>query len=143
MKKIAILIAVCLGIFVFAPTTIVIAETPQESVCKGVGFTGGSCDNDATSNSVQDVVELVVNTLSIIIGVASVVMIIIGGFKYITAAGDSNSINSAKNTILYAIIGLVVAALAQVIVQVVLRETEKVTYQHRELRMVIHPEDVS
>jgi hypothetical protein len=47
-------------------------------------------------------------------------MIIIGGLKYITSSGDSNNITSAKNTILYAIIGLVVVALAQFIVKFVL-----------------------
>jgi hypothetical protein len=51
-------------------------------------------------------------------------MIIIGGLKYVTSAGDSNSITSAKNTILYAIIGIIIAASAQFLVQFVLRRTD-------------------
>jgi len=47
-------------------------------------------------------------------------MIIIGGFKYVTSGGDSTKISSAKSTIFYALIGLVVVALAQVIVRLVL-----------------------
>jgi hypothetical protein len=47
-------------------------------------------------------------------------MIIIGGFKYITSGGDSNNVSSAKNTILYAIIGLIIVALAQTIVRFIL-----------------------
>jgi hypothetical protein len=58
----------------------------------------------------------------VIVGVAAVIMIIIGGFRYITSSGDSASVNSAKNTILYAIIGLVIVALAQVIVRFVLNQ---------------------
>jgi hypothetical protein len=47
-------------------------------------------------------------------------MIIIGGFQYITSSGDSGKVGTAKNTILYAIIGLVIVALAQFIVRFVL-----------------------
>jgi hypothetical protein len=44
-------------------------------------------------------------------------MLIFGGLKYITSGGESSNISAAKNTILFAIIGLIVVALAQVIVQ--------------------------
>jgi hypothetical protein len=47
-------------------------------------------------------------------------MIIYGGFRYITSGGESGSISSAKNTILYAIIGLIIVALAQFIVKFIL-----------------------
>jgi hypothetical protein len=52
--------------------------------------------------------------------VVAVIMIIVGGLKYITSGGDSGNITSAKNTILYAIVGLIVVALAQIIVRFVL-----------------------
>jgi hypothetical protein len=55
-----------------------------------------------------------------VVGVVSVIMIIIGGFKYIISSGDSANVTSAKNTILYAIIGLVVVLLAQIIVRFVI-----------------------
>jgi hypothetical protein len=72
--------------------------------------------------SINSVIAAVVNVLSIVIGVVSVIMIMVGGFKYVTSNGDSNSVSSAKNTILYAIIGIVVAALAQVLVNFVLKK---------------------
>jgi hypothetical protein len=50
-------------------------------------------------------------------------MIIIGGFRYITSGGDSGSVSSAKNTVLYAIVGLIIVALAQVIVRFVLSKS--------------------
>jgi hypothetical protein len=50
-------------------------------------------------------------------------MLIIGGFRYITSGGNSEGIGKAKNTIIYAIIGLIIVALAQIIVQFVLNKT--------------------
>lgn len=83
-------------------------------------------DPDATtsdpSERVNSTIRLVINVFSLIVGVISVIMIIIGGLKYITSGGDSGNITGAKNTILYAIIGLVVVALAQVVVKFVLQK---------------------
>lgn len=84
---------------------------------------GTNCDpgnpNEGTQK-IQDIVTTVINIFSVIVGIVAVIMIIWGGFKYITSGGDSGNITSAKNTIIYAIIGLVVVALAQFLVQFVL-----------------------
>jgi hypothetical protein len=71
---------------------------------------------DATTR-INDIVHTIVNLLSAIVGIVAVIMIIVGGFRYITSGGNDTSVTSAKNTILYAIIGLVVVALAQLIVR--------------------------
>lgn len=68
------------------------------------------------SADVNDIIMIVVNVLLFVIGLISVIMIIIGGIMYSTSAGDSGAITKAKNTILYAVIGLVVALLAFAIV---------------------------
>ena len=81
-------------------------------------MTGGSCEGGDTD--INKVIQQVINILSIIVGVIAVIMIIIGGLRYITSGGDSNNISGAKNTIIYAVIGLVVVAMAQVIVRFVL-----------------------
>jgi len=52
--------------------------------------------------------------------VAAVIMIIVGGFRYITSGGDSTRVGGAKNTLIYAIVGLIIVALAQAIVHFVL-----------------------
>jgi Type IV secretion system pilin len=54
----------------------------------------------------------ITNLLLFIIGAIAVVMLIIGGIRYVVSSGDQNAVTSAKNTILYAIIGIVVAFLA-------------------------------
>ncbi len=61
-----------------------------------------------------------VNTLLFIVGVASVIMIIIGGLRYVFSGGDPKNTTAAKDTILYAVIGVVVAALAYAIVNFVI-----------------------
>jgi len=103
----------------FAAPSMAFASTPQEEVCKGVG--AGSGTGSCTSSiSLTTVIRNIIRIFSIIIGIVAVIMIMVGGFKYITAAGDTANVTSAKHTILYAIIGLVVAALAQIIVWFVL-----------------------
>lgn len=62
----------------------------------------------------------VIGTLLLLIGIVAVIYIIIGGYKYITANGDASKIGSAKNTIMYAVIGLVVAMAAYAIVTFVI-----------------------
>jgi hypothetical protein len=111
---------------VFAVTalvpTVAYAQTAKESICKGAGLAGGgSADcTPGAGPTVDSVIAAAINLISLVVGVIAVIMIIIGGLKYIMSSGDSNNINSAKNTILYAIIGLVVVAFAQIIVKFVL-----------------------
>jgi hypothetical protein len=95
----------------------------DEGVGKGVALTdpNGQCNDDGEgSNSFAGVIRNIINIFSIVVGAVSVIMIIIGGFRYIISNGDSNGVSGAKNTILYAIVGLVIVLFAQVIVRFVL-----------------------
>lgn len=65
------------------------------------------------------VFNTITNVLLFIIGAVSVIMLIIGGIRYTVSGGDSAAVTSAKNTILYAIVGIVVALLAYAIVNFV------------------------
>lgn len=101
------------------------AETSKEALCQGVGLSGTStnCQPKDGQPTVDSTIEDVINIISILVGVISVIMIMIGGLKYVTSAGDSSKVSSAKDTILYAVIGLVVVALSQIIVQFVISRT--------------------
>ena len=68
---------------------------------------------------VKSTVGSIVNWLLFAIGAIAVIMIVWGGIKFATSAGDSNKVTAAKNTILYAVIGLAVAVLAFAIVNFV------------------------
>ena len=85
-----------------------------------VSDTGATCTGDSTNNTLQSITTTVVNLLSLVVGLISVIFLIFGAFKYITSGGDSGKVTSAKNTILYALIGLVIVSIAQVVVKVVL-----------------------
>jgi hypothetical protein len=76
--------------------------------------------NGDASDKVTNIIKTIINIVSVVVGVIAVIMIVFGGLKYITSGGESSNISSAKNTIIYAIIGLVVVALAQFIVRFVL-----------------------
>ena len=78
------------------------------------------------------VFKQVTNTILYIVGIIAVIMLIIGGIKYVVSGGDSKKVTDAKNTVLYAIIGLVIAFLAFAIVNFVITalpssETEEQT----------------
>lgn len=92
----------------------------RSGVCEGISQAGdGSCEETDGENNFGTIAKRVINIFSIVVGAVSVIMIIIGGFRYIISGGDSNSVTGAKNTIMYAIIGLVIVLFAQIIVRFV------------------------
>lgn len=102
------------------------ATSPQTTFAQGIykGCNGVSAQNsklcgEKNSASINKLITSIVNVLLMIVGVVAVIMIIIGGIKYVTSAGDAAKATSAKNTILYAVVGLVIAAFAYAIVNFV------------------------
>lgn len=117
------------GVGVPVPAHAALFDNPKAQVCEGLNAgaknsdgTPVACDK-AANKGVSGILRTALNLISLAVGVIAVIMIIVGGLKYITSQGDSNSINSAKDTLLYAVVGLVVVLLAQVIVQFVLGRT--------------------
>jgi hypothetical protein len=86
---------------------------------KGVNQIGGT----GAGNTAADFTGLITNIINIllfVIGAVAVIMIIIGGLRYVTSGGDTASTKAARDTILYAVIGLVIAIMAYAIVNFVL-----------------------
>lgn len=105
------------------------ASLPNGS--SGSGSSGSNidaCDSSSGSNTnaLTSLAKKVITWFSILVGAASVFMIIYGGFRYITSGGESGRVGAAKNSLLYAIVGLVIVALAQVIVHFVLNQASQV-----------------
>jgi len=99
----------------------------QAEVCQGVSVISGNSSNNCRSfsssgSSIDGVISFGLNLFSGIVGVVAIIMIIIGGVKYVTSGGSSEKTTSAKDTILYSIIGLIIVALAQIIVKFVLHK---------------------
>ena len=103
------------------------ASDTQKNICGGaeLQLNAADCDKSTTgsTSTIENLIRDIVNILSIIVGIVAVIMIIYGGFRYVTSSGDSGNITTAKNIIVYSIIGLIIAALAQVIVKFVLSKT--------------------
>lgn len=90
----------------------------SQAACDGLALTGETCtdDPDIANSSISTVVGTIVDILSIIVGAVSVIMIIIGGLRYVVSNGDPQKVTAARQTILYAVVGLVIVIFAQVIV---------------------------
>lgn len=101
------------------------AATPEEELCAGSGgtFTGGKCVQSGGGPGLFEdggVVRNIINVLIFLVGVIAVIMLIIGAIRYATSAGDANATKGAKDTILYAIVGIVVAFAAFALVNFVI-----------------------
>lgn len=111
---------------VAVPAVVMAQPNIQESLCGGVNLTTDptACTQEGNENApLNNIITLVINVFSVIVGFIAIVMMIYGGFKYITSSGDSGNVTAAKNTIMYALIGLIIVALAQIIVRFVLAKS--------------------
>ena len=120
MKKTLIALSLVLSFGLVAPAILpnnnqVAYADAKTQIQRGLKAAGG--DTKDTSGTL---ITKVINVMLFIIGVLSVIMIVYGGILYVISAGDSGRVSKAKNTIMYAIVGLVVALLAYAIVNFVI-----------------------
>jgi hypothetical protein len=102
----------------------------SQGLCQGINSatttdatpSNAGCDTSSGSTNLTSIAREVINIFSIIVGIVAVIMIIVGGFRYVTSGGASDKVGGAKNTLIYAIIGLIIVALAQAIVHFVLNQ---------------------
>ena len=116
MKKLSTIIislAVLVGVAVLVPHYDVLASSADTIQ------SGANTVSSGDSTTLQAQFKNVANILLYLLGAIAVIMIIYGGIRYVTSGGDSSSIKAAKDTILYSVIGLVVAILAYAIVNFV------------------------
>ena len=77
-------------------------------------------DTPTGNKSVMDIVKNVINVVLGLVGIVAVVVIIIGGFTFLTSQGDAAKVAKGRNTLLYGVVGMVIAILAFAIVNFVL-----------------------
>jgi hypothetical protein len=128
LSKISLTFVAFFGVF-FLTTGVVAAQQVttdiQNGLCSGANLqfttSAASCATDRSAiTRVNNIIHRIVNLLSVLVGVVAVIMIIVGGLRYVTSGGSDSSVSAAKNTILYAVIGLVIVAMAQIVVHFVL-----------------------
>ena len=147
-QKLLTVTVLTLGLGVFSVCVITVAPVtaqfnPDSSLCSGSNLSirpnsadynpcldkNGDGKVDATDTAtpssqsqIDKIITQIVNILSVIVGVVAVIFMILGGAKYITSAGDAGKVTSGKNSVIYALVGLLVVALSQVIVRFVLNK---------------------
>jgi hypothetical protein len=113
LKQLILGFALVLGVgMLFAPAP-AFAQSAIDDACKH-DPTSTLCVNQ--DQEIGPVITTVINVLLFIVGAISVIMIIVGGIMYSTSAGDSGAVTKAKNTVMFAVVGLVIAFLAFAIV---------------------------
>lgn len=102
------------------------AQMPLDNVCRQTPNATICQDNraqDPSSNALygpNGVLTKAANILSLVVGIVSVFVLIVGGIRYILSEGDPTRVSSARNGIIHAIIGLIIVAVAQSLVVFVL-----------------------
>ena len=115
MRSIFVTLGIAVGIMVASlalPDTTSAAVNVFEKPCPG-GSTSAICADKASGKSS---INTIINLIFYAVGIIAVIVIIVAGIKFITADGDASKIKSARETIMYAVIGLVVALMAYAIV---------------------------
>lgn len=123
MKKFILASLALVGVVATAAATV-----PAISPAKAVN-PYGACDANSSSaickgkgeSLSEGFVKPTINIILWVVGVAAVIVIIVAGLKYVTSSGNPSAVSSAKTTILYAVIGLVIAVTAYAIVNFVLK----------------------
>ena len=95
------------------------ASCTMNSISGGANCAKGDDQTDALFGD-TGIFKTITNTLLFIVGAIAVIMLIIGGVRYTISGGDSKQVESAKNTIMYAIIGIIVVILAYAVVNFVI-----------------------
>lgn len=126
MRKLLLTLLINLGflVIIFSPASVLAVDVigPACSSKYGTDASDVCQSNKPQSKDSNDiygadgVLTKAANLIATIVGIAAVIMIIISGFKYITASGDPTNIKSAKDTLMFAVVGIVVAVSARVII---------------------------
>ena len=118
--------ALAVGLAVAPALPAAAADTITGGVSAGAGSAKGTDQSPclfgtegAACEGATPLFQIITNVLLFIIGAVSVIMLVIGGIRYVVSGGDQKAVTDAKNTILYAVIGLVVALMAYAIVNFV------------------------
>lgn len=116
-KQIIVSLACVFGLG--AATLVPVSNAAAINVFTQCGSNSASAVCKAQGDSLGPMIHTVINILLYVLGAIAVLMIVIGGIRYTTSNGDSSAVKGAKDTILYAVIGLIVAIMAYSIVNFV------------------------
>lgn len=120
IKKILLSLFLALSLMQFMPLSVT-AQSTKSIICENVP--GDDCQ-EADQSFLGKMINRVVKPLLFVVGAAAVVMLIVGGLKFVLSSGGQDAVQSAKSTIAYALIGLSVSILAYALVNYVLNKLD-------------------
>lgn len=122
MKKsiISIAIMICAVFGASVLSTASLSGSVSAQVSKGIDTATTSEMKGKSIDGDKGLIKTVVNVLLWAVGILSVIMIIFSGFRYITSSGDASKTKSAQSTLIYSVVGLIVAIMAWAIVNMVI-----------------------
>lgn len=109
------LLAIAIVSLLSSPVSFAFSGTMEDGAEAARGI-----DQATTLFGASGIFTTISNVMLFIVGAISVIMVIIGGLRYVISGGNSSNITAAKNTILYAIVGLIIAIMAYAIINFVL-----------------------
>ena len=124
MKKtvVSIAIMICTVFGLATLSTVSLSNNVSAQVSDGIGAATTSEMEGRKIDGDSGLVKSVVNILLWVIGILSIIMIIFSGIRYVTSAGDASKTKAAQNTLIYSVVGLIVAIMAWAIVDLVVNK---------------------
>lgn len=132
MPKLSLIVSVfitSLSLLIFSPHLTLAQncdnpQTTEDALRCGSSNSSGVPVTQDPARYLDNVLRDAINYLSIAVGIVAVILIIFAGYRYITSGGDASKVATAKNALVYAIVGLIIVALAQLIVRFVINEVK-------------------
>ncbi|TAK89085.1 hypothetical protein EPO04_03220 [Patescibacteria group bacterium] len=112
LNKKLLAVTVAVQVAVLSSPLAALAEDTPSPACKGASAAGAPCDKSGFEGALGNIL----NSVFFLVGALAVIALLIGAVRYVTSTGDQDRIKQAKNTIVYAVTGLIVALLARQIV---------------------------
>ena len=124
MKKtvVSIAIVICAAFWLATLSTVSLSSNVSAQVSDGIGAATTSEMEGRKIDGDSGLVKSVVNILLWVIGILSIIMIIFSGIRYVTSSGDASKTKAAQNTLIYSVVGLIVAIMAWAIVDLVVNK---------------------
>lgn len=121
IQRLRIVLASLFGVsmLVFAAAPALAADFDLIPACKDNSSASICPENKPSQNPIygpNGIITKIANIIAIVVGIAAVIVIIVAGIQYMVSTGDPTKVNNAKNAIIYAIVGLVIAVVARTLV---------------------------
>lgn len=122
MKKLLLTLASLIAVLVpgLLPATVYAAPTAaSQALCEGADDGSGTadCTGDTSGQTVSNIIKVAIRLFQGIVGILAVFYITMGGLGYITSSGDASKAKTARERIIYAMVGLIIVGIAEILVR--------------------------